>query len=291
MAGGKGKNRHDATGRSRTATFVMLYDTLVTSAPWAAASGGAIKLLVHLTLLSKGNNGYGHKGEDGRLFLSERQAGLAIGVARNTASKLFAELHDLGFIRVVEAGHFNVKVRTATRWRLTFQPTPWNSRPATNEWRSWTPEQNTRAQILSGTGPIIEPTPTPTGANTGPVPVVPRSADPITLTGANTGPDIDIPRQGLVGVEPKPRVDPPACPKIAGGIFPHPVDADPEAIAHRNVAAWWSAADKAARTALADRHKVKPEEVDRYVAGTAHLPFVKATALHLACQRMTRRAA
>lgn len=213
----KGKNRHNATGRSRTATFVMLFDVLVTSAPWAAASGGAIKLLVHLTLLSKGNNGYGHKGENGRLFLSERQAGLAIGVARNTASRLFAELHDLGFVRVIEAGHFQVKVRTATTWRLTFQPTPWNSQPATNEWRSWKPEQNTRAQYLNGTGAIIEPPPHATGADIGPVPAVLRSADPIALTGANTGPHIDMPRQGLVGREP--RVHPSACLKISGGIF------------------------------------------------------------------------
>lgn len=219
MAGAKGKNRHDATGRSRTATFVMLYDTLVTSAPWAAASGGAIKLLVHLTLLSKGNNGYGHKGENGRLFLSERQAGLAIGVARNTASKLFAELQDLGFIRVIDPGHFQVKVRAASTWRLTFQPTPWNSRPATNDWRSWTPEQNTRAQILNDTGAIIEPPPLCTGANIGPVLEAARSATPLSLTGAIIGPHIDIPRQGLVRAEPKPRVQPPACSGVPGGVF------------------------------------------------------------------------
>lgn len=115
-------------------------------------SGNAVKLLLHLVKLSQGNNGWGHGGEGGELFLAEREAARAIGVSRNTASRAFAELVEHGFLRVVSAGHFQVKVKRATTWRLTFQPYPRRHQGPTNEYRQWQPEQKSRAQNLTGTG-------------------------------------------------------------------------------------------------------------------------------------------
>jgi hypothetical protein len=117
----------------------MLHTWLMKNPAWLSLSGNAVKLLLHLMMLSKGNNGWGHRVEGGELFLSEREAAKAISVARNTASRAFEELIDRGFLRPVQTGHFHVKIRTATTWRLTFQPYPKNHQGPTNEWRQWRP--------------------------------------------------------------------------------------------------------------------------------------------------------
>src|SRR4051812_31924829 len=103
--------------RRTSGGFVMVLNPMMKSAAWLDLSGTAVKLLLHLMMLSKGNNGWGHGDGGGHLFLSERDAAAAIGVARNTASRAFEELISHGFLRTVRAGHFHVKVRLATIWR------------------------------------------------------------------------------------------------------------------------------------------------------------------------------
>lgn len=132
---------------------------MMNSEAWHDLTGNAVKVLLHLMKLSHGNNGFGHgKGESGQLYLSEREAAQSIGICRNTASRALAELIDHGFLRVVQAGHFDRKVKHATVWRLTFEPYPRAHRGPTNEWRQWKlGEQNLRAQILNGSGVDFEP--------------------------------------------------------------------------------------------------------------------------------------
>ncbi len=134
----------------------MLRYSLMDSPAWRDLSGVSVKLMLHLMRLSEGNNGWGHKDEPGRLFLSERQAAEAIGVSRNTASKAFLELITHGFLRIVQAGHFDVKVKLATVWRLTFEAYPHAHQGPTNEWLKWQPEQKSRAQKLNGSGAKID---------------------------------------------------------------------------------------------------------------------------------------
>jgi hypothetical protein len=175
----------------------MVMHTMQRSPAWLAASGTAVKLLLHLMMLSKGNNGFGDDKRDrGRLFLSERQAAKLIGVTKNTAARALRELIDLGFLRVMEKGHYDVK-GVATTWRLTFQPYPHGSMAPTNEWRRWG-EQNAQAQKLTGIG---SETDQPTHSHV----IIGSEVDPISPKQANsigsiTAPHIYLPQGGVLGV-------------------------------------------------------------------------------------------
>lgn len=181
-------------GRS-SGGFSMVLHAMQDSPAWRTASGNAVKLLLHLMRLSKGNNGFGDgKHDRGRLYLSEREAAAAIGVSRNTAARLFAELIELGFIRMASKGHFDVK-GVATRWRLTFQPYPHGHMAPTNEWLDWKPgEQKPQAQKLNDIGSKTEPPEKPR-RRTGPK-IEPVGADSAKALGPKIEPDIDIPREG-----------------------------------------------------------------------------------------------
>ena len=188
------KNRRQSGG------FVMVMHSMLKSPAWQDLSGNAVKLVLHLAMLSQGNNGWGHTDEHGELFLSERDAAAAIGVSRNTASRAFAELIEHGFLRAVRAGHFAVKLKIATVWRLTFQPYPRLHQAPTNEWKDWRPEQNSRAQKLNVSGAKI-------GHRSGEQPITGAKTDPVKLEngrkppsefGSKIAPHLDIPMGGSV---------------------------------------------------------------------------------------------
>lgn len=189
-----GKDSYRKRRRSR-GNFVQVQYSMMDSAAWLDLGGSAVKLLLHLMKLSQGNNGWGHKDEPGKLFLSERQAAEAIGVSRNTASKAFAELIAHGFLRVVQAGHFDVKIKLATVWRLTFEPCPRTHKGPTNEWLQWRPEQNSRAQNLNSSGAKIDQLSSDrpfTGAEIAPDNRNNGGKQP-KLIGSNSAPHLDMP--------------------------------------------------------------------------------------------------
>lgn len=64
------------------------------------------------------------------------QATKSLKCSRDTASKLFRELMEFGFIALVDEADFYAN--KARSWRLTFRP--FLNREATNEWKDWTPE-------------------------------------------------------------------------------------------------------------------------------------------------------
>lgn len=128
---------------------MRLFNFMTDSAAWLDLSGNAVKLLVHLAKFENGSN-------NGEIFLSERDAALAIGVSKRTAGKVFDELETHGFIAVMVKGHFVVKHGPATQWRLTWLP--FGKLGPTNEWRSWKPpKEKSRAQLLHVTGEEIAP--------------------------------------------------------------------------------------------------------------------------------------
>lgn len=187
--GGRTKLRRHSGG------FIMVLNSMIKSPSWRDLSGNAVKLVLHLAMLGQGNNGWGHKDEHGELYLSEREAAAAIGVSRNTASRAFAELVAHGFLRPVRLGHFAVKLKIATVWRLTFQPYPRSHQGPTNEWRDWSPEQNSRAQNLKSTGAKI-------GHCFNTQPIAGAEIDPDgrenggklpNIIGSNIAPHLDIP--------------------------------------------------------------------------------------------------
>lgn len=100
------------------------------SPAWVDLGGTAAKLLMHLARLYNGSN-------NGELFLAERAAADAIGVRRGAAAAAFDELEAHGFIRATQRGAFQVKVKLATSWRLTFHAT--RNGPATHDYRDWRP--------------------------------------------------------------------------------------------------------------------------------------------------------
>jgi hypothetical protein len=62
-----------------------------------------------------------------------REAEEKIPCARNTASKVFKELREAGFIDMVDESLFNSRTQSKSRtWRLTWMP--YNDRPPTNNW-------------------------------------------------------------------------------------------------------------------------------------------------------------
>lgn len=213
----------NAKGRSKAA-FVMILHGMMNTPAWQDLSGNSVKLLLHLVKLSQGNNGWGHGGEGGELFLAEREAARAIGVSRNTASRAFAELVEHGFLRVVSAGHFQVKVKRATTWRLTFQPYPRRHQGPTNEYRQWQPEQKSRAQNLTGTGAKTGPKPelkAATGAKSDPEKSA-NGENPPNAIGSISAPHIDIPGGRDVS-EPAPTsISRQIRPSLVGGVFRAP---------------------------------------------------------------------
>lgn len=119
------------TGRRRTPPFVMFDHRVIDSLAWIALGGTATKLLLYLARLYNGSN-------NGELFLGERAAADAIGVRRGAAAAAFDELEAHGFICANRRGAFQVKVKLATSWRLTFHPT--NTAAATHDYRAWAPD-------------------------------------------------------------------------------------------------------------------------------------------------------
>ena len=107
------KRRHDATGRTRgEQRHVRLYYWLLESPAWRSLN--SIERALYLELCQRYNGA-----NNGRLGLSVRDAGEAIGVSKNTAARALQTLVERGFIEMIRKGHFDRKVRHASEWRLT----------------------------------------------------------------------------------------------------------------------------------------------------------------------------
>ena len=153
------------TRRKLEPRHIRLYHSITGTDAWRACSGNAIKVLVALVRLDDGT-------KNGQIFFSDRQAAKETGLSRNTCIRAFAELVEKGFLRAVEKGHFDRKVRHATVWRYTWQAAPGIGGP-TRDFEQWRPvSEKPRAQIL-----------TRTGANSD------KSALRSTSPGAKIGPD------------------------------------------------------------------------------------------------------
>jgi len=111
-----------------------LYHHITGTSAWKSLSGNAIKVLLALVRLNDGSN-------NGKIFFSDRQASVETGLARNTCIKALRELVEKGFLRIVEKGHFDRKVRHATVWRITWLAAPGLGGP-TRDFEKWKPPEN-----------------------------------------------------------------------------------------------------------------------------------------------------
>ena len=77
-----------------------------------------------------------HWREDKSIDYSITQTTRSMKCSRSTASALFTELMEFGFIAMVDEADFYAN--KARSWRLTFRP--YLNKEPTHEWKNWKPE-------------------------------------------------------------------------------------------------------------------------------------------------------
>jgi hypothetical protein len=127
----------------------MLFHYMQDSQAWKSL--GAIPRAVYLDVAKRyyGSN-------NGRIGYSIRCAVAEFHIGNATAKRALDDLQDRGFIVAVKRGHFSLKVRHASEWRLTQYPC--NNDLATKDFMSWTPDKNkTRYPRRNCTDAVAEP--------------------------------------------------------------------------------------------------------------------------------------
>lgn len=101
--------KHHKKGAGR---FVQLPDWLMATPAWATLPPGPRALYVELKRRYNGSN-------NGEIFLSHRDAAIALNVHRNTVGPWFKELVERGFIYLTRAPHLGpCGVGRASTWAL-----------------------------------------------------------------------------------------------------------------------------------------------------------------------------
>lgn len=100
---------------------------MIDSLAYQQLSAKAVKLLTFMQP---------HWRQDKAIDYGITQTTRSIKCSRSTASALFNELMELGFISIVEEADFYAN--KARSWRLTYRP--FLNREPTDDWKNWTPE-------------------------------------------------------------------------------------------------------------------------------------------------------
>jgi DNA-binding transcriptional MocR family regulator len=116
---------------------VQLSEWLQVSEAWATLKPGPRALYIELKRRFNGAN-------NGEIFLSHRDAALALNVNRNTATEYFRELAEREFITMTMAPHLGVSgIGKASKWALQEEPTR-DGKPALKGFMRWAQKQNPR---------------------------------------------------------------------------------------------------------------------------------------------------
>ncbi|WAK03157.1 hypothetical protein [Methylobacter sp. YRD-M1] len=100
---------------------------MIDSTAYQNLSGKAVKLL---SLMQR------HWRQDKAIDYGITQTTKSLKCSRDTASKLFRELREHGFIALVDEADFYAN--KARSWRLTFRP--FLNQEPTHDWKYWAPE-------------------------------------------------------------------------------------------------------------------------------------------------------
>jgi hypothetical protein len=92
--------------------YFGLHHYMLKTDAWKALSAAARAVYIQIGLRYDGFN-------NGRISFSVRDAASECGLAKDTASRAFKELVDLGFIEETRHGSLSRKTRIASEWRLT----------------------------------------------------------------------------------------------------------------------------------------------------------------------------
>ena len=132
MAGKPYKHQKRGAGR-----FVQLPEWLQTSEAWATMKPGPRSLYVEIKRRYYGDN-------NGRIYLSHRDAAAALNVNRNTVGAWFQILQERGFIRLTHAPYLGPSgIGKASVWALEELPLD-DAKPARKSFMSWRAKQNPR---------------------------------------------------------------------------------------------------------------------------------------------------
>lgn len=129
----KGGKRSQSGGR-----FVALREWMMRTEAWASLKPGPRALFVELARRYTGSN-------NGKIYLSRRDAATALNVGRDTVANYFADLIDRGFI-VITRGHClgPEGVGQSSTYRLTYESC--EGAAATKDFMAWK-NQNPRRKI------------------------------------------------------------------------------------------------------------------------------------------------
>ncbi len=127
----------DKFRRAKTPRHVRIFHRQMESVAWRHLTGTAVKLLLALARLEKGEN-------NGEFFLSVRKACEITGLSKNAVNRAFHELMDKGFIYCSESGGFSRKTPHAACWGLTWVGGPKGSphRAPSHAYEKWRPQEN-----------------------------------------------------------------------------------------------------------------------------------------------------
>ena len=134
----KSYKRHKRGGAGR---HVQLPEWLQASEAWATMKPGPRALYVELKRSFNGSN-------NGAIYLSHRDAAMALNVHRNTVGPWFRELQRRGFIRMTIAPHLGPSgIGEASVWALEELATQ-DGKVAGTAFTRWSEKQNPRTEFV-----------------------------------------------------------------------------------------------------------------------------------------------
>jgi hypothetical protein len=142
-----GGHKHEKVRhKERWPPFVMVLCSTLDTPAWRAMSHGAQALFIAL------KRRYWQKiHNNGRLFLSQRQAAKELKSHHNQIARWYRELQHYGFIRMTQGGYLGVEGKgQAPRWRLT--ELGYMKEAATEDFKRWdgTPFKNKKTKARPG---------------------------------------------------------------------------------------------------------------------------------------------
>lgn len=126
----------DKFRRAQTSRHIRIYHRQMQSEAWLHLSGSAVKVLLALAVLEKGDN-------NGEFFLSVRTGAERTGLGKDAVNRALHELQDKGFIYCATPGGFSRKTPHAACWGLTWVAGPKGSehRAPSHAYEKWRPEK------------------------------------------------------------------------------------------------------------------------------------------------------
>ena len=115
--------------KGQSVSFTKLDEWLMSSQAWSSLKPAPRALYIELKRLYNGSN-------NGRLFLSQRDASQRLNINRSTVSRYFKELIDKGFL-VETQGHCLGFQGNGKAAHYALTELPLNEKPATKEFMNW----------------------------------------------------------------------------------------------------------------------------------------------------------